>query len=155
MIQHLRISLIMGFIAIGIFGCRKPKDLQYIDFENFQVQELGLGESVISADLKYYNPNNFKLNLKDGDLNVSLNNTFLGNSKLDTLLQIPKKDTFLIPLKMKVDMKTFLSKALNVLLTNEVDVKLDGNAKLGKAGIYFNVPIHYQGKQKFNLNFFK
>ena len=140
---------------MAIFGCSKPKDLQYIDFQNFQVQELGLGESVISADLKYYNPNNFKLNLKDGDLNVSLNNTFLGNSKLDTLLQIPKKDTFLIPLKMKVDMKTFLSKALNVLLTNEVDVKLDGNAKLGKAGIYFNVPIHYQGKQKLNLNLFK
>ena len=153
--QQLRTSLIVGLIAMAIFGCSKPKDLQYIDFQNFQVQELGLGESVISADLKYYNPNNFKLNLKDGDLNVSLNNTFLGNSKLDTLLQIPKKDTFLIPLKMKVDMNTFLSKALNVLLTNEVDVKLDGNAKLGKAGIYFNVPIHYQGKQKLNLNLFK
>ena len=138
-----------------IFGCSKPKDLQYIDFENFQVQELGLGESVISADLKYYNPNNFRMKLKDGDLDVSLNNTYLGNSKLDTLLEIPKKDTFLIPLKMKVDMRTFLSKALNVLLTNEVDVKLDGNAKLGKAGIYFNVPIHYQGKQKFHINLFK
>ena len=155
MIQHVRMSLIMGFIATAIFGCSKPKDLQYIDFENFQVQELGLGESVISADLKYYNPNNFRLNLKEGDLDVSLNNTFLGNSKLDTLLQIPKKDTFLIPLKMKVDMRTFLSKALNVLFTNEVDVKLDGNAKLGKGGIYFNVPIHYQGKQKLHLNLFK
>ena len=138
-----------------IFGCSKPKDLKYIDFENFQVQELGLGESVISADLKYYNPNNFTMKLKEGDLDVSLNNTFLGNSKLDTLLEIPKKDTFLIPLKMKVDMKTFLSRALNVLLTNEVDVKLDGKAKLGKGGIYFNVPIHYQGKQKFSVNLFK
>ena len=155
MIQKLRIGLITAFTGVVIFGCSKPKDLQYIDFENFQVKEVGLGESVISADLKYYNPNNFRMTLKEGDLDVSLNNTFLGNSKLDTLLEIPRKDTFLIPLKMKVDMRTFLSRALNVLLTNEVDVKLDGKAKLGKAGIYFNVPIHYQGKQKFHMNLFK
>ena len=155
MIRKLSTGLITGFIAMVIFSCSKPKDLEYLDVENFQLHELGLGESVISADLKYYNPNNFRMKLKDGELDVSLNNTFMGHSKLDTLLEIPKKDTFLIPLKMKVDMRTFMSKALNVLLTNEVDVKLDGKAKLGKAGIYFNVPIHYQGKQKFHMNLFK
>jgi len=48
-------------------------------------------------------------------------------------------------------MKTFLSKAANVLLSNEEDIKLDGNAKVGKSGIYFNVPIHYQGKKKLDL----
>ena len=144
-------SLIIAFIAVAVFACSKPKDIKYLDVENFKVEELGMGESVISADLKFLNPNNFRLKLKDGDLDVSLNNTFLGHSKLDTLLEIPKNDTFFIPVKMKVDMKTFLSKALSVLLTNEVDVKLDGNAKLGKSGIYFNVPIHYQGKQKLNL----
>src|SRR5687768_12758799 len=102
MIQKLRISLITSFILMLVLGCSKPKDLEYLDFENFQVHEIGMGESVISADLKYYNPNNFRLKLKDGELDVSLNNTFMGHSKLDTLLEIPRKDTFLIPLKMKV-----------------------------------------------------
>src|SRR5689334_3157747 len=154
MIGKARKGFVIGFIAIavfGIFSCAKPKDLQYINVENFNLEQVGLTESVISADLRYYNPNNFKMKLKDGDLDVSVNNTFLGHSKLDTLLVIPKKDTFSIPLKMKVDMKTLLAKSLNVLLTNEMDVKLDGKAKLGKGGIYVNVPIHYEGKQKIDL----
>jgi LEA14-like dessication related protein len=136
---------------MGIFSCSKPKDIQYLDVGNFKMEELGLGKSVISADLRFFNPNDFKLKLKDGAVDVSINNQFVGHSNLDTLLEIPKKDTFLIPLKMEVDMKTVLSNALNVLLSDGMDVKLDGNAKLGKAGIYFNVPIHYQGKQKLNL----
>src|SRR5687768_8017668 len=101
MILQLRNRLIIGFIAMVALSCSKPKDLEYLDFENFQVHELGMGESVISADLKYYNPNNFRLKLKDGELDVSLNDTFMGHSKLDTLLEIPRRDTFLIPLKMK------------------------------------------------------
>jgi LEA14-like dessication related protein len=134
-----------------IIGCSKPKDIQYLDVGNFKMDEIGLGKSVISADLRFYNPNNFKMKMKDGSVDLSINNRFVGHSNLDTLLDIPKKDTFLIPLKMEVDMKSVLSNALNVLLSDGMDVKLDGNAKLGKAGIYFNVPIHYQGKQKLNL----
>jgi LEA14-like dessication related protein len=110
-----------------------------------------MSESVISADLRYYNPNNFRLKLKEGELDVSVNDTYMGHSKLDTLLEIPRLDTFSIPVKLKVDVKTLLSKAASVLLTNEMVVKLDGNAKLGKSGIYFNVPIHYEGKQRLDL----
>ena len=153
MIQKLRNSLLGAILMISIFSCSKPKDIQYLDVGNFKLNELGLGKSVISADLRFYNPNSFKLKMKEGSVDLSVNNSFIGHSNLDTLLEIPSKDTFLIPLKMEVEMKTLLSKALNVFLSDQADVKLDGTAKLGKAGIYFNVPIHYEGKQ--NLNLFK
>jgi LEA14-like dessication related protein len=138
-------------IILLLMGCSKPKDVVFVDVQNLNLDRADLTESVISADLRYYNPNNFRLKLKDGDLDVTVNDTYMGHYKLDTLLEIPKLDTFSIPVKLKVDMKTLLSKAASIILTNEVDIKLDGNAKLGKSGIYFNVPIHYQGKKRLDM----
>jgi LEA14-like dessication related protein len=151
MIQNKVYTFLLLIILPLFFSCAKPKEPHYIDFQNFKFDEIGAGQSVIYAELKYYNPNRFMLKLKEGQVDVSVNNTLLGNSKLDTMLVIPKMDTFIIPLQMKVDTKTLMLKALNVILSNEMEIKLDGNAMLGKAGIYFNVPIHYQGKQKIVL----
>jgi hypothetical protein len=53
---------------------------------------------------------------------------------------------------MKVDMKQVYSNALDILLNNEVNIKLDGFAKLGKGGIFFDVPIKYEGKQKIDIH---
>ena len=132
-------------------GCGKPKELQYIDLKNFKVNSLGLKGSVISADVIYYNPNSFKLKLKQAQMDVTVNNVFLGHSTLDTLMVIPKLDTFAIPVHMTIDMKALISNSLSALFSNEVDLKLEGSAKLGKAGVYKNFPFSYQGKQKFKI----
>ncbi|MEJ7736504.1 MAG: LEA type 2 family protein [Chitinophagaceae bacterium] len=139
------------FCLITATGCKKPVALEYLAFENFKLEALSAGESVISADVKFYNPNPYKLQLKRAEMDVSINNTYVGHSKLDTFMQIPRQDTFFVPVNMKVDVKSLLSNSLGALLTNEVDVKMDGNARIGKAGIFFNFPISYQGKQKWKL----
>lgn len=140
------------FLAL-IFGssCAKPKALQYLDLQNLKVNSVGLGGSVISADIKYYNPNSFRMKLKQAEMDVTVNNVFMGHSTLDTLMDIPKLDTFYIPVHMTINMKALISNSLNALLSNEVDLKLEGSAKLGKAGVYKNFPFSYQGKQKFKL----
>ena len=91
------------------------------------------------------------MKLKKAEMDISVNDKFLGRSTLDTMMNIPKADTFLIPVHLNVDMKTLISNSLMALLTNEVDIKLEGNARLGKAGIFFNFPFSYQGKQKLKL----
>lgn len=145
------ISLAVSLGVILGTACRKPKELQYLDLQNFKINSLGLGGSVISADVKYYNPNPFRMKLKQAEMDVTVNNVFLGHSTLDTLMEIPKLDTFYIPVHMTVDMKALISNSFNALFSKEVDLKLEGSAKLGKAGIYKNFPFSYQGKQKFRL----
>jgi LEA14-like dessication related protein len=130
----------------------QPQAPQYAGLENFKVNTLGLGESVVAADLKYFNPNNFQMKLKYGEMDVYINNRFIGKTLLDTMTAIPAKDSFLIPVSMKVDMKQIYSNALDILLSHEATIKLDGFAKLGKAGLYFNVPIKYEGKQKIDIS---
>ena len=145
-------ALFLLLLAMSIAaGCRKPMALQYMDVINFKINTLDMKESVISADIQYYNPNNFQMKLKKAEMDISVNDKFLGRSTLDTMMNIPKADTFLIPVHLKVDMKTLISNSLIALFSNEVDVKLEGNAKLGKSGIFFNFPFSYQGKQKLNL----
>ncbi|MFT3935383.1 MAG: LEA type 2 family protein [Chitinophagaceae bacterium] len=150
--------VIWGLVALAtsllfLQSCSKPAAPEYAGIDNFKVNSIGADQSVISADLKYYNPNHFALKLKDGETSVFVNNRFIGKSTLDTFTVIPARDSFLIPVSMKVDMKQVYANALDILLNREVTIKLDGFAKLGKGGVYFNVPIQYEGKQKIDINF--
>lgn len=144
--------IIQLFVTIFIItSCKKPTAPQYLDFQHLNINSIGLGESVVSADVRFYNPNNFKMKLKEAEVDVSVNEKFIGHSSLDSLMIIPKKDTFSIPVRMKVDMKILMANSILALLSNEVDLKMEGRAKVGKGGIFFNVPISYQGKQKLKL----
>jgi LEA14-like dessication related protein len=148
----VQLLTIFSICILLLQGCVKPVAPEYRGLANLRVNALGAGESAISADLMYYNPNNFKMKLKYGEMNVYLNDKLLGKTVLDTLTQIPARDSFLIPVSMKVDMKQVYSNALDILLNNEVNIKLDGFAKLGKGGIFFDVPIKYEGKQKIDIH---
>lgn len=138
-------------LLISVTGCKKPESLEYLGLKNLNLPSIGIGKSVLTADVRFYNPNNFNMRLKKTEIDISVNEKYLGHSKLDTLIRIPKNDTFYIPVKVDIDMKTLLTNSLMAVLSNEVDVKIEGTTKIGKGGIYFNFPIFYQGKQKLKL----
>ena len=144
-----RIGLLLALLFVG---CKKPQALQYLDFQNFRVSEFSRGQSDISAELKFFNPNPYKLKLKYAEMNFYINDQYFGKSVLDTLMVIPRQDTFTIPVVMKnVQLKKVIANGLGALITNEFSIRLDGMAKIGKAGIYFKFPLRYEGKQKLNL----
>jgi LEA14-like dessication related protein len=144
--------LLVGLLASGLLaGCSRPEAPVYQSIENFRLQNPGLSESVVSADVRYYNPNSYSLRFKKAELSVYVNQHFVGKSVLDTLIMIPARDTFSIPVSMKLHMKDVLSNALELFLLREADIKLDGFARLGRSGIFINVPIHYEGKQKIDM----
>jgi LEA14-like dessication related protein len=141
------IVLAIAVMSLITFGCSKLTAPVYYDFLNFRIDSVGEVQSVVSAELKYYNPNNYNLQLKQGEVDVYLNQQLAGHSFLDSLIVIPGKDTFYLPVKMRVDMKAITSNVLSILLNKEVDIKLQGKARIGRSGFYMNVPILYEGKQ--------
>ena len=149
-----RIVITPSLLALGIIGmlsCSKPKDLQYLDFENLHLQKASLSESVVTADIKYFNPNNFKLQLKEADLDVFVNEKYVGHSHLDTLIHIPALDTFYVPITMKLNLGDLFKNALQLLLNPEVTLKVEGKAKVGKSGIYKTFPVSYEGKERIDV----
>ena len=141
----------LTFFLIIAAGCSSPKELEYQDYKNFHLEKMGFNTSRVTLDLQYYNPNNFGLQLRRTDLDIFINNTFLGHSVSDTLINIPRRDTFLLPIKFDMDMKNVFKNAFNTMLGNEVTVKVTGKVKVGKANVYMSMPVNYEGKHKFSL----
>lgn len=145
-------SIIFSVIlALVILGCSSPKELEYTDYKNFHLENLGFNASRVTLDLQYYNPNNFGLQLRRTDLDIFINNNFLGHSASDTLINIPRRDTFLLPIKFDMDMKNVFKNAWNTMIGNEVMVKVTGKIKVGKANVFMSMPVNYEGKHKFSF----
>jgi LEA14-like dessication related protein len=139
------------FILSALMSCSSPKALEYKTYHNFSIQKLGFNNSAISLDLEYYNPNNFGMQLKSTDLDIFINGNLLGHSSLDTLIRIPRRDTFNIPVKFNVDMQNIFKNAWNTLVGKEVLVRLSGKVRVGKANVFMSFPVEYETKQTFSF----
>lgn len=132
-------------------SCQSPKELVYRDFKNVKIEKAGFAATSLKVDLIYYNPNNFGLQLKYTDLDIFVDNTYLGHSSQDHQITIPKLAEFTLPLAIDVDMKNLLKNSLSSVLGKEVLVKITGTVKLGKANVYKTFPVNYEGLQKFSV----
>lgn len=117
--------------------------------------KLGYPESTVSLEVTCYNPNKFGMRLESMNTEVFINGDFLGKAMIDSMLDVPKKDTFTIPVKMEVKMGSTLNGLMkminNTADSSLLDLKMDGKARLKKGGIFINYPIHYQEKKVFKF----
>lgn len=136
-----------ALLPILLIAC-KTKELEYLSFDHLKVVKLGFPNSTISLDVTCYNPNKFGLNLTRMESDVYINKEFLGKAILDSSILVPKRDTFLIPVKMDVKMGGTMTSILQ-LMNSSADsttllIKLEGKARLKKGGIVLNYPIQYE-----------
>ena len=148
----MRLLLAFALSAVILFtSCKKPQGFDYRDIKNFKINSWGFDRSAVSMDLVYYNPNNFGVDLKNVDCDIYLDNNFVGKFLLDTIMHIPRNAEFSLPAKMDVDMKNIFRNSLNVLLSREVLVGAKGSTRVGKGGIFINLPFNYEGRHKVDL----
>lgn len=139
----------MVFVLLILFmACKKPAGFEYRDIKDFKIESLGFDRSVISLNLVYFNPNNYGVDLKHVDCDVYIDHNFLGKYVLDTLMHIAKKSEFILPSKMEVDMKNVFKNSLSAILGQDVLLEVKGNTRVGKAGLFVNVPFTYSGRHK-------
>lgn len=136
---------------MAILSCSSPKALEYKTYHNFSIQNLGFNSSTIKLDLEYYNPNNFRLQLRNSDLDIFIDGNLLGHSSFDTLITIPRRNTFILPIKFYVDMQNIYKNAWSTLTGKEVLVRLTGRLKIGKANVFMSLPVNYESKETFSL----
>jgi LEA14-like dessication related protein len=138
-------------IIIFFASCKKPQGFEYRDIKDFKIDSIGFEKSTISMNLVYFNPNNFGVELKHVDCDVFVNNNYLGKYQLDTLMHIAKRSEFIMPSTMQVDMRNLFKNSLNAFFAQQIQLDVKGNTRLGKAGIFINVPFTYSGIQKISL----
>jgi len=141
--------LLLAICISSLFaGCGPIKEPEFKGIENTRLNRLGLDETGFTLDLIYFNPNHSGLRLKYAEGGVWIDNNFLGRFLVDTLVRIPASADFRLPVKLNVDMSRVLKNSILVLFSKDVLLKIEGTARLGKAGLYINYAILYEGRHK-------
>jgi LEA14-like dessication related protein len=146
--MRLFIVALLAVVAM-IASCANPKDLVYQDVKNFHVITLSL-QPEVSMDIQFFNPNTKGVTLKSANIDVYINDKLIGKTNLQGSFAVPAADTFLLPVKLKADLRSLFANAYSLLANRTVTVKLHGSVKAGK-GVFVNIPIHYEGKQKLHV----
>ncbi len=140
----LFINLIV--LIIGLQSCQSIKEPEFRRISNFEIVKPGIQESDILIDLEFENLNSYKVNLKNVQCSLFVEENYLGTFMMDSLISIRANEIFILPLKGKINMRTLLQNSWNIAFKEEVNIKAEGKGKLGRAGIYVNYPFVYEGK---------
>jgi LEA14-like dessication related protein len=139
------------FIILLLTACSDPQSFEFKGLQDIQLEKLTMGKNTIRANIKYYNPNDFSLVLKQIDCKVLLNNGKFTQLKLDTNFTIPPKKDFLLPAQFEFQMSDLVKNSMELLLNKPVKLNIKGNATLSKGMFTKTVPIDYETTQKLNL----
>jgi LEA14-like dessication related protein len=144
------ISCISAVILLACFiSCSKPEAPEYLGFRNFEVRSFNMDSSLLHTELAFFNPNTFNMELKKGDVNVYLENKLANHYVMDSTIQIPRRDTFYVPLNLRVSPKLLIGSAISMLMNNnKIKVRLVGSVRVKRGSFSFTVPINYEVMQQ-------
>jgi LEA14-like dessication related protein len=138
-------------VTILLFSCCSPKPLEYRNVSGFAISKIGFASSTVNMNIVYYNPNHYSMQLKQTDLDIFIDSNYVGHTIQQAQVTIPAQSEFNIPLSVDVDMNNLFKNALAAILVKSIQVKVSGNIRAGKAHIYKNFPISYEGIQPFSF----
>ncbi|MFT3674458.1 MAG: hypothetical protein QM781_01035 [Chitinophagaceae bacterium] len=125
------------------------KNPEFRGIDSVSMGDVKLGTNIIQLNLKYYNPNSFKGQLKWAEGDAWVDSSFLGHFIVDSALRVPPRQEFIVPVKLKVSMQDMLMVAAPLLGEKKTDIwlRISGQARAGRSGVYKTVPLKYAGKQ--------
>jgi LEA14-like dessication related protein len=141
--------LFVALIAIGFASCgtANVKEPEYREIREVKLIEIGVLQSKAGIDLVYYNPNNFGVQLAEARGDVYIDNVYFGRFGLDQAVQVKKRSEFIVPAVVSMDMIGAVRNQRDLLKKKEVLVRVEGVAKVRKAGISRDIPLKYEGMQ--------
>jgi hypothetical protein len=144
-----------GMAAVFFIGavsflasCSKPEAPEYLGFRDFAVHSFSMDSSLLYTKLAFFNPNTYSMELTRGDVNVFLDDKLANHYVMDSTISIPRRDTFYVPLNLKLSPKMLIGSALHMLMNdNKIKVRLAGSIRVKRSGVSFNIPINYEVMQ--------
>ena len=141
--QHVLVVLIPLLL---ISSCASIKDPELVSIDTVKLQRLGLKQSAVRVDLRYHNPNKFRIKLKRAEGEAWADGNKLGQFTLDTLIHIPPNGEFNLPIVLFMDMKNFLGNMALLISNKPILLKVEGKARVGKSLVYFDYPLKFEDK---------
>ena len=141
---------ILSIIAVTFLsscGTSNVKEPVYREIREVRLIEAGLLQSSAGIDLVYYNPNNFGVQVEEARGDVYIDSIFFGRFGLGETVQVNKNAEFTIPAIVKVDMIGILKNRRDLLKKKEAFIRVNGMARLRKAGFTKEIPIKFENME--------
>jgi LEA14-like dessication related protein len=144
------LSTILVAVALIFASCQSAKNVsepEFRDISDVRLIEVGLLKTTAGANMIYYNPNNFGINLSSARGDVYVENVYFGSFDLNQEVRVNKRSEFILPVTLKIDNINALKDQGNILKKKEALVRIEGFALVRKSGFSKEIPIRYEQMQ--------
>lgn len=132
--------IIVSLALLPLASCNSIKDIEYVGIKETKLQSIGIKKGTVKVILEYYNPNKFGLDIKETQLEVFINDKYIGIAENAEKNKIPKLAKFDFPIYVHFNPLQALGMA-GLLNSKTVNLRVKGTAKAGKGGVFVRVPI--------------
>jgi LEA14-like dessication related protein len=144
-----KILLMLTPVILFLVSCRSDsiREPEYRDIRNVRIIDVGILQTTAGLDLVYYNPNNFGVQLSDASGDVYIDDQYFGRFGLQDKVGVSKHDEFIVPAIIKMDNISAIKNHRDIWKKKKALIRIEGFAKIRKAGFNKVVPIKYEGMQ--------
>ena len=131
-------------------SCRSTMEVsepQFRDISDVRLINVGLLQTTAGADLVYYNPNDFGIQLVNARGDVYVDNSYFGHFELNEKVQVKKHSEFVLPVIFKLDNIGVIMNQQDIYKKKEALVRIEGYAHVKKTGFSKEIPIRYEHVQ--------
>ena len=140
----LRIGLITLFSIVFLTSCFDYEDVEFKGVQNIGLEGRSGGNITVRIDMKVSNPNNYNIKIKKSSLDVFVNSSKVGKTKMKNDVVLKKNHQDVYPLHLTFSEKELKSSALasiGSLLTGSMKIRIKGDVKTKVYGIGKKFPI--------------
>ncbi len=137
-----KLFVAFSFLSLMLItsSCNNIKDIEYIGIKETKLQSIGIQKGTIKVVMQYFNPNKFGIDIKETQLEVYVNDKYIGVADSPERYKIPRNANFDFPIYVHFNPLQALGMA-SILNASSVNLKVKGSTKAGKSGVYVRVPI--------------
>ncbi|MBK8228684.1 MAG: LEA type 2 family protein [Flavobacteriales bacterium] len=122
-------------IALLLASCSRYQDVVLHEITDAELISMNAKSIALRVDARIENPNGFRIHVEEPDVDLFLNDRYIGKALLDSALVIDKKTTSVYPVYMHADLAggPLVAMLITSALSGEVKVGAKGSAA-GRAG---------------------
>ena len=152
----LKLKLIFTIIIVSLTltSCFEYEDVQLLKVTNIHLNNISTKKIEIGVDLQIVNPNKYKINIVDSELELFLKGKKIGTAHIIDKIELPKESDQIHKIAIATDLKEMLGDAipviLGVLFDESIELQVKGNIKASAKALTKIFPIDFTERVRLN-----
>lgn len=141
-------------VSLTLTSCFEYEDVQLLKVTNIHLNNISTKKIEIGVDLQIVNPNKYRINIVDSELELFLKGKKIGTAHIIDKIELPKNSDQIHKIAIATDLKDMLSDAipviLGVLFDESIELQVKGNIKASAKALTKIFPIDFKERVRLN-----